>query len=379
MSEDSFLRYLAAKRTVDDRAIHRPTLDRLRRRINRLAADRTATDGPFRIVDVGAGIGTMLDRAIEWGLLPLGSVEYVGVDRDETCVRTARQRAGELDALAAGTDPGGAPGVDRAGRASATEGSPPDSIAIGGGEATPERPVEATLRWSDRETTLEVSHVVDDALSFVSSEEEIDLLVGVSFLDLVELSTGLKRLWSGMADGGVAYFPITFDGVTLFRPVDDPEFEEHLLAAYHATMNHADRPGHSQTGRRVLDTIREGPVDLLAAGSSDWVVHPTPMDTDGKEAESTTGNGDENETAIETAGQSVSIDYPADEAFFLRYIVDTVCDAVGAIGEDDWDRLECDPIDPVRLESWRSRRHGQIDDRELIYVGHQYDLLVGAR
>ena len=55
--EYSFPHYLLSKQSVDDRALNRTVLDSLK--ANLPAA-------PIRIIEVGAGIGTMLTRLLRW-------------------------------------------------------------------------------------------------------------------------------------------------------------------------------------------------------------------------------------------------------------------------------------------------------------------------
>jgi hypothetical protein len=93
--------------------------------------------------------------------------------------------------------------------------------------------------------------------------------------------------------------------------------------------------GSSVTGRRLLRCLQTAGVHLLAAGSSDWVVFPGP-------------NG-----------------YPADEACFLHFIIDTIGRALQ--GHPD---LENDAF-----RAWLAQRHRQIDSAELIYIAHQLDVM----
>nr|MBP8294239.1 hypothetical protein [Caldilineaceae bacterium] len=74
--------------------------------------------------------------------------------------------------------------------------------------------------------------------------------------------------------------------------------------------------------------------DLHAAGASDWVVQPV-------------------------AGL-----YPADEAYFLHFIVHTMHGALHG----------CDELDPVRLAAWIEARNCQIEGGELVYIAHQLDV-----
>ena len=85
-----FQRYLAAKRSVDDRALDRRLLDRLADGAVRAADDG---DGPLRVLEVGAGVGTMVERLVERELLPAADVRYTAVvgDIEPTAGRPGRQ------------------------------------------------------------------------------------------------------------------------------------------------------------------------------------------------------------------------------------------------------------------------------------------------
>ena len=59
-----FTRYLAAKKSVDDRALNRHVWHSLAQ-----AMSAAVPDGPVQVLEIGAGIGTMVERLVEWGLL----------------------------------------------------------------------------------------------------------------------------------------------------------------------------------------------------------------------------------------------------------------------------------------------------------------------
>jgi len=96
------------------------------------------------------------------------------------------------------------------------------------------------------------------------------------------------------------------------------------------------RPGgHSQTGRRLSRALPGLGTRVLAAGSSDWIVFPS------------------------THG------YPADEAYFLHYIIHTLATALhGHPG-----------LPQDRFQDWLEERHRQIARGELAYVARQLDFL----
>src|SRR2546429_4151352 len=66
-----YARYLAAKTTVDDRALNRHVLAELRRLV---------PAGAPRVLEVGAGLGTMVARLMDWGVVATG--EYIVLDAD---------------------------------------------------------------------------------------------------------------------------------------------------------------------------------------------------------------------------------------------------------------------------------------------------------
>ena len=68
----SFTRYLAAKKTVDDRALNHRVWQSLS-----AALPPFPPGTPLRLLEIGAGIGTMLERMLAWDLL--SNAEYTGI------------------------------------------------------------------------------------------------------------------------------------------------------------------------------------------------------------------------------------------------------------------------------------------------------------
>lgn len=302
----SEVRFLEAKRTVDDRALHGPTLEAF---ADALADRAAARDGPVELLEAGAGTGAMLRRLLDRDRLP-DRVAYTGVDLDGDAVARARTALPEW-AAARGYE------VD-AGDGDSPAGSPEDPIV---------------LRRGDERITVAFREA--DVFSLAGATDRTwDAVVACAFLDLVELGPALATLFE-LAPGGPAYFPITFDGETLFRPVPDPDLDRRVREAYHATMDAPDRPGGSRTGRRLFDAVPEHGGEVVAAGGSDWVVAP---DGDG---------------------------YPADEAYFLHHIVDTVEGAVDALPAEE-------------VAEWASDRHEGIEAGAVTYIAHQVDVLARA-
>lgn len=231
----SFPRYLAAKRTVDDRALHRGVADALRAE---LAAHAARERHPLRVAEVGAGIGTMVERALEWGLFPAGAgVEYVALDAEAQNVQTARARLANL-------------------------------------------PAWLTL-------CVEVGDLHAWAREAANARRH-DLLIANAVLDLLDLGAALPALAGTLRSGGLAWFTLNFDGDSLFQPELDPAFDAAVEAAYHRTMDERETgsapSGGSRTGRRLFGALRAAGFSVLAAGASDWVVHAGPGGYPGDEA-----------------------------------------------------------------------------------------------
>jgi SAM-dependent methyltransferase len=262
-----FERYLSAKETVDDRALDRRVLGRVRE-------DLRAAASP-RVLEAGAGTAAFCRRLLGWDDLP--DCTYVAVDTDADLLATGRERV-----------------LDRA-RAVGFE-----ARAVDPSRADLDLPLDdpglthvAALRLRGP-ARIDVHLVAGDALT-VATRGRWEFVVAQAFADLLT-PVGLERLVSGLDRGGV-YLPITFDGGTAFVP-SHPD-DDAVVDAYHATMvdDSGERLG-ATAGRRLLTLLPELGVGLDAVGGSDWVVSPL----DGA--------------------------YPADESYFVRVVVDTVADAV---------------------------------------------------
>jgi SAM-dependent methyltransferase len=227
-----FQRYLRAKRTVDDRALDRRLFDQLRTELAAVDTD------PLRVLEVGAGIGTMITRALDWGLFPDGAVQYTAVDVDEESLAAVGT---ELDRWAS----------DR-------------PVSVTTGEPT-------TIAGPS--VTVTVERVTSDAVSYLqATDQEWDLLVGAAVLDILP-AADLHTLLGALAPGGLWYFPITFDGGTRFRPAHPADRD--IERRYHEHMD--TKPGgDSRAGATTLAHCRASAgVSVLGVAGSDWVVRPT--------------------------------------------------------------------------------------------------------
>lgn len=226
--EYSFSRYLLAKQSVDDRALNKDVLSALRANL---------PDQPIRIIEVGAGIGTMLRRLVRWDVIR--QCEYVLVDEMAENIEYA---SGWIPQWA--TEAG--LGVERSG--------------------------ENFLRVFGHSHNIRIHLEQADAFDFVQKNQEpADLLIAHAFLDLLPMPESLQKLLS--LTKGPAWLTINFDGVTTFEPIVDMALDEQIEQLYHRTMDTRQTGGDSRSGRHLFGHLRSANAEILAAGASDWVVH----------------------------------------------------------------------------------------------------------
>jgi SAM-dependent methyltransferase len=272
--EWSFSRYLAAKTSVDDRALNRYVWNTLMESLPRPESAR-----PLRILEVGAGIGTMVERWLTWSSIQ--DVHYTALDVNPANVVHMRHRLPAW-ATQSGWD------CERNGDDGALMLTRADSVAV-------------------------VAPVVNDFFALAAHHDCrrcYDLLIAHAFMDLVDTRRAIAAVWSVLKPGGLFYATLVFDGATILLPTLEADLDATIVREYHATMdervNERGEPsGDSCSGRHLLGHLVEARAPILAAGSSDWVVVPQ---------------------------QGA---YPHDEAYFLHVIVETVSQALqGRAGLD---------------------------------------------
>jgi SAM-dependent methyltransferase len=226
-----YARYLAAKTTVDDRALNQHVLAELRRLM--------PAGGP-RVLEVGAGLGTMVARLMDWGVA--GTGEYILLDADRQLLDDSRRW---LRDWAAARD--------------LRSDLLPDGLRVGD--------LRVRLEHAELGGYLEAEH---GALA--------DVLIANAVLDLVDVPAILPGLLRLLVPGGVYWFTINYDGESIFAP--GHPHDDQVMRAYHRDMDERVRygrpAGESRTGRRLFHDLRAAGAPALAAGASDWVVSAGP-------------------------------------------------------------------------------------------------------
>jgi SAM-dependent methyltransferase len=226
-----YARFLAAKTTVDDRALNRHVLAELR---------RLMPVGAPQVLEVGAGLGTMVARLIDWGVV--GTGEYILLDADRPLLDDSRRWLRDWAA---------ARGLRSDLR--------PDGLQAGG--------LRVRLEHAELGRYLEAAHAAP-----------ADVLIANAVLDLVDVPAVLPGLLRLLVPGGVYWFTINYDGESIFAP--GHPHDDQVMQAYHRDMDERVRygrpAGDSRTGRRLFHHLRDAGAPVLAAGSSDWVVSADP-------------------------------------------------------------------------------------------------------
>src|SRR6201990_1734950 len=219
-------RHLRAKTTVDDRALNGHVLAELR---------RLMPTGAPRVLEVGAGLGTMVARLMDWGVV--GTGEYILLDTDRQLLDHSRWWLREW----------------AAGRGLRSD-LRPDGLQVGD--------LRVRLVHAELGRYLEADH---GALA--------DVLIANAVLDLVDVPGILPGLLRLLGPGGVYWFTINYDGESIFEP--GYPHDDQVMQAYHRDMDERVRygrpAGESRTGRHLFHHLRAAEAPALAAGSSGLV------------------------------------------------------------------------------------------------------------
>jgi hypothetical protein len=289
--EYSFPHYLLSKQSADDRAINKDVLNTLKANLPSTSMD---------IIEIGAGIGTMLTRLINWGLFL--KANYLIID--------------EM--------------VENIEYASAWIPQWAESVGLG-----VERIAQSQLRVFDATRDIHIQFQQADIFEFIKTNPpKHDLLIAHAVLDLFPMPESLPKLFS--LTKNLAWFTVNFDGMTTFEPTIDAALDEKIERLYHRTMDTRPTGGDSKSGRHLFGHLKNAKAEILAAGASDWVVYAT--------------NGK----------------YPADEAYFLNFILHFFEESLANQPE----------LNANEFTDWLKERRAQIERGELVYIAHQMDFLV---
>ncbi len=189
-----YARYLAAKTTVDDRALNRHVLAEL---------CRLMPAGAPQVLEVGAGLGTMVARLMDWGAVRAG--EYILLDADRQLLDCSRRWL-----------------CDWAAARGLRSDLLPDGLRVGD--------LRVRLMHAELGSYLEAAHGAP-----------ADVLIANAVLDLVDVPAVLPGLLRLLVPGGVYWFTINYDGESIFAP--GHPHDDQIMQAYHRDMDERFRYG----------------------------------------------------------------------------------------------------------------------------------------
>ena len=249
----SFTRYLSAKKSVDDRSLN---LHVWRHFAETLTAHQS---GPFarrvRMLELGAGIGTMVQRLLENSLLE--DVHYTAIDASASNIQAASILL-------------------------------PPWFARHGFDVSPSSPqVAATppgfrlnlLRPESYDRSacsifLDLAAVdLFDFLDSATHQDGYDFLIAHAFMDLVDVAQVLDELKQVLQPRALLYLTINFDGDTILEPAISHQLDSQILDLYHKTMDqrmiNGALSGDSRTGRHLFAHLGGSGYEVVDSGGSD--------------------------------------------------------------------------------------------------------------
>ena len=234
---ERFIRYLAAKKYVDDRALSQPVWNTLR-----TSLPETSRRRPLKVIEMGGGIGTMFERVID---------RRLAADLHYTMVEVNRALLDEFEIRLKES---------------------PFTLRRSGS-------VRRGLTESGIRITMETLCAdIYDVISDRSMYQKWDVVMAHAVMDLVNIKKTLSGFQRLLRPGGLLYLSLNYDGFTSFLPPWDAAFEETLFFHYHRSMDDrtvGGRPsGSSQSGRQLILHLTEADIPLRTVGSSDWIVFP---------------------------------------------------------------------------------------------------------
>lgn len=281
--------YLAIKQAIDDRSLNRSVWQALAASLK----SQVGSHG-FKILEIGAGTGSMIIRLLDAGLLD--HCQYFAVELEPGFARVAEN---ELSVWA------GAHGYRM-------EVIGPSSWTLG-----------------KDEKGIEIQWISADILELTSgfASRYFDLLIGHAIVDLLPVPECMPGLLHLVKAGGGYYFSLNFAGVTSFSPSHPRDLE--ITEAYHRDMD-TRFPGikwrASQTGQVLGNWLKEQGHLVLAEGDSSWQI---------------------------SSGSTPS----AEDNRFIGNILDTMAKALAGLeGLEDWLNLRRQQADSGNLLFYAANR-----------------------
>jgi len=293
--------YLRAKVSVDARAFNQGEWDQLVHQI------RQAPQKRIQGMELGGGIGTKAKKFIDQFEQKKGS--YLIVEQNPSLMKMAKSNL-----------------VDWADEMESDVNDQPD----------------ASIAFRVKKGNWTISFLQLDIQSWMAIQNEtefLDVVIGHAILDLLDSRRLFKDIYPLLSKEAVLYFPINYDGLSIFEPVVQARLDEEIWRTYNQSMDQrvidGKISGDSQSGRHLFGNLENAGLKVISAGSSDWLVFPKDRQ------------------------------YIGEEGHFLNHIINTI--------ENE---LSDHPLlDQRKFRDWIRLRKEQVLSGKLIYMAHQIDVL----
>lgn len=229
-----YVKYLDVKKDIDDRCLNKLVWNNFTHWL--MAKNQLGTE--LRVLEIGAGIGTMIERLLEASLLR--QCHYIALE-PESSFREATQN--RLSAWA------NAYGVDF-------------EICTENIWLLSSKDLDLTIEWLAAEA---------DKIDQLFASESFDLLLSHAVIDLLPVPTLMPVLLSKLKQDAGFYFSLNFSGETSFFPADPSD--DAISNNYHNDMDArflelAWQP--SLTGKLLPQWLQDYGCQKVIAGESDW-------------------------------------------------------------------------------------------------------------
>ncbi|MGY8814127.1 MAG: SAM-dependent methyltransferase [Gammaproteobacteria bacterium] len=193
---------------------------------------------PLNIIEIGAGIGTMIERFLDEDIL--ANCHYTAIEMEPPFREVAFNRLKNWAML--------------------------NNFSYD--EINKEKIV-----LTANGINLELNWVIADVLNYheIAKKNTHDLLIGHAIIDLLPVPQCIPTLLDYLKPGGAFYFSLNFSGTTQFQP--NHPYDKKISAAYHQDMDNRFsglKWQPSQTGAVLGNWLTTQGHTIIEQGSSDW-------------------------------------------------------------------------------------------------------------
>ena len=229
-----YVKYLDVKKNIDDRSLNEVVWNNFS---NWLKA-KNELDIRLKVLEIGAGIGTMIERLLESSLLK--HCHYTALEPESSFKEAAKTR---LMSWA------------NAQRINF-------EISSGGVWLLSGKNLDLTIDWIEAEA---------DKIDQLLNNECFDLLLSHAVIDLLPVPALMPEILNKLKEHGGFYFSLNFSGSTRFFPSD--QSDEEIINNYHKDMD-ARFPElnwqPSRTGEVLPEWLQSYGCKKVVKGESDW-------------------------------------------------------------------------------------------------------------